>query len=240
MEKTELLGKLTVEPFKTQSDFLADKIKQMITRKEFEDGFVFPNENEFCQLLGVSRGTLRDAYKKLATQGFIERTKQGTYVKCRETIARQGNYSASLELASTPEMLEFISVFEPEAVYLAAQKISESDLEKLEELLVACEDSADDHDALNTANYNFHQFIRMQSQNNLVISALTAYYDIFNWNVIDTIYLRLKEDANEFRDNALVQHRELLAALKAHDADLARAIAHDHLQADLKLYAEIN
>ena len=42
MDKTELLGKLAFEQFKTQSDYLADKIKQMITSEEFEDGFIFP------------------------------------------------------------------------------------------------------------------------------------------------------------------------------------------------------
>ena len=47
MDKTELLGKLTIDQYKTQSDYLADKIKQMIANKEFEDGFVFPDENEF-------------------------------------------------------------------------------------------------------------------------------------------------------------------------------------------------
>ncbi len=240
MDKTELLGKLTIDQYKTQSDYLADKIKQMIANKEFEDGFVFPNENEFCKILNVSRGTLRDAYKKLDTQGFIERTKQGTFIKCRETIAKQGNYTASLELATTQEMFEFISAFEPEAVCLAAQKIDEEGIRRMEELLEACERCASDHAALNAANYKFHEFIRMQSKNNLVISALTAYYDIFNKHVIDMIYLLLQEGANTFRDQALEQHRDLLAAFKTRDGEKARTIAYEHLQADLKLYAEIS
>lgn len=240
MDKTELLGKLTIDQFKTQSDYLADKIKQMITNEEFEDGFVFPNENEFCKILNVSRGTLRDAYKKLDTQGFIERTKQGTYVKCKETIARQGNYSASLELATTQEMLEFISAFEPEAACLAAQKIDEDGIRQLEELMKECERCAQDHRALSESNYKFHEFIRFQSKNSLVISALSAYYDIFNRNVIDMIYLLLQEGANPFRDQALAQHRELLEAFKARDCQAVREIAYKHLQADLKLYAEIH
>ena len=163
MDKTELLGKLAFEQFKTQSDYLADKIKQMITSEEFEDGFIFPNENEFCKILNVSRGTLRDAYKKLDTQGFIERTKQGTYVKCKETIAMQGNFSASLELATKQEMVEFISAFEPEAACLAAQKIDEEGIKQLEHLMAECEYNAEDPAALNTANYKFHEFIRMQA-----------------------------------------------------------------------------
>lgn len=239
MDKTDLLGKLAFDQFKTQSDYLADKIKQMITREEFEDGFVFPNENEFCKILNVSRGTLRDAYKKLDTQGFIERTKQGTYVKCKETIAMQGNFSASLELATREEMAEFISAFEPEAACLAAQKIDNEGLTQLEDLMEECERCAQDPSALNAANYKFHEFIRMQAKNNLVISALTAYYDIFNKQIIDTIYYLLKERAGSFRDNALEQHRELVKAFQTRDGEKARKIAYEHLQADLKMYAKL-
>lgn len=239
MDKTELLGKLAFHQFKTQSDYLAEKIKQMITNEELEDGFVFPNENEFCKILNVSRGTLRDAYKKLDTQGFIERTKQGTHIKCKETIAMQGNFSASLELASKQEMVEFICAFEPEAACLAAQKIDEEGMAQLEKLMKACEQCAQDPRALNEANYEFHQFIRMQAKNNLVISALTAYYDIFNKQIIDTIYYLLKERAGSFRDNALEQHRGLVEAFKTRDGERARKIAYEHLQADLKMYAKL-
>lgn len=239
MEKSELLGKLAADQFKTQSDYLADRIKQMITGGEFEDSFVFPNENEFCKILGVSRGTLRDAYKKLDTQGFIARTKNGTFVKPKDTIAMQGNYSASLELATTQEMIEFISAFEPEAACLAAQKIDRDGLLKLEELLLACEDCAEDQRALNAANYKFHEFIRMQTKNSLIISALTAYYDIFNKQIIDTIYFLLKQGTSDFRDNALKQHRELFTAIKNGDGEKARMIACKHLQHDLEIYAKL-
>lgn len=240
MDKQELLGKLAFEQFKTQSDYLAEKIKQMITNNEFEDGYVFPNENEFCKILNVSRGTLRDAYKKLDTQGFIERTKHGTYVKGKDKIAKQGNFSASLELASLSEMLEFIVTFEPEAAYLAAQKIDDEGLAELEKLLCECEECVHDNDALNDANYRFHDFIRSQAKNSLVLSILSAYYDTFSKYIIDKIYILLKENADNFKDNALAQHRELFEAFKAHDGEKARKIAHEHLEADLKTYAELN
>ena len=59
MENDKLLDKLVINEIKTQSDYLADKIKNMIVSREFHDGFVFPNENEFCKKLNVSRSTLR-------------------------------------------------------------------------------------------------------------------------------------------------------------------------------------
>ncbi len=59
MENDKLLDKLVINEIKTQSDYLADKIKNMIVSREFHDGFVFPNENEFCKKLNVSRSTLQ-------------------------------------------------------------------------------------------------------------------------------------------------------------------------------------
>lgn len=236
MDKTELLGKLAFEQFKTQSDYLAEKIKQMIISEEFSDGFAFPNENEFCKILNVSRGTLRDAYKKLDTQGFIERTKQGTRVKCKETIAMQGNFAASLELAARQEMIEFMCAFEPEAVRLAANKIDDEGIRQLELLMEECERCAHDQKALNEANSKFHEYIRMQSNNNIVISVLTAYYDIFNKQIIDMIYYLLKENVDGFRENALVQHRQLLDAFRNRDGEKAREIAYEHLLADQKMF----
>lgn len=239
MEQRDLLEKLAFVQFKTQSDYLAEKIKNMIINDEFSDGYIFPNENDFCKILNVSRGTLRDAYKKLATQGFIERTKQGTFVKCKEKIALQGNFSASLELAEKQEMTEFICAFEPEAVYLAVQKISDEQIDELEMLMNECEQCADDNEALNEANYKFHEFIRINSKNNLVISMLTAYYDIFNKQIVDAIYYLLNEGTDDFKNAALLQHRELVSAFRERDGEKARKNAHDHLEADLRMYAQI-
>lgn len=240
MEKQALLEKLAFEQFKTQSDFLADKIKSMITKQELADGFVFPNENEFCKILNVSRGTLRDAYKKLDTQGFIERTKHGTYVKGKDKIAKQGNFSATLELATMQEMAEFIVTFEPEVARLAAQKIDDDGIRKMEELLIACEECAHDNDLLNQANYKFHDFIRSQAKNSLITSVLSAYYDTFSSHVILTIYQLLRENADNFKENALLQHRELFAAFQQRNSEKVRSIVQAHLQADLKAYAELH
>lgn len=239
MDRNEMIEKIGFEQFKTQSDYLADRLKQLITQHEFAEDFVFPNENEFCKMLNVSRGTLRDAYKKLDTQGFIERTKQGTYIKQKDQIAEEGNFSACLELATLSEMTEFILTFEPEAARLAAEKIDDEGLHILEELMLNCEANANDNNALNRTNYEFHNFIRSQAKNALVISILSAYYDTFSKNIIDMIYYLLKEDSDNFRDNALHQHREILDAFKCKDGERVRILVREHLEADLKTYATL-
>lgn len=233
MENANLLDKLAIGEIKTQSDHLADKIKNMIVSHELNEGFVFPNENDFCRRLGVSRSTLREAYKILDTQGFIHRTKHGTYVKCREDIAKQGNFVASLELADEVELIEFVCALEPDAVSLAAKKIDEAGIAELEVLLEACEAVGDNWKALLVKNYEFHAYIRELAGNNLITSALIAYYDIFNQQIIAGIYIE-NEDTDEFRKNSLRQHRELFEAIKNHDAEKAKAIEYKHLLDDIE------
>ena len=235
MDNEKLLDKLVISEIKTQSDFLADKIKNMIVTRDFKDGFTFPNENEFCKKLNVSRSTLREAYKILDTQGFIRRTKNGTYVKSREDIAKQGNFTASLELADRHEVMEFVCALEPEAVFLAARKINDDELNVLERLMKACEDTVGDSKGLLEKNYRFHAYIRELADNNLIASALTAYYDIFNQQVIENIY-NWYSNLGEFKEKSLEQHRELYEAMKNRDAEKAKNIAYHHLLEDVEVH----
>ena len=233
MDSNSILDKLAVREVKTQSDYLADKIKGMITSGDISDGFKFPNENDFCKQLNVSRATLREAYKILDTQGFIQRTKQGTVVKNRQEIAKEGNFSASMELAREQEIIEFVCALEPEAVYLATEKASPNQLIKLGELMMECEECNGNSKKLIEANYRFHAFIREMANNNLITSALKAYYDLFNHQVIEGIY-SMSSDTEEFQEESLEAHRAIYAAIKGGDAELAKKLAYNHLRSSVE------
>lgn len=233
MNNTSILEKLAVKELKTQSDYLADKIKGMITSGEIKQGFKFPNENDFCKQLNVSRATLREAYKILDTQGFIQRTKQGTIVKNRQDIAKEGNFAASMELAKEHEIIEFVCALEPEAVYLATEKATPNQLVKLGELMVECEEYDGNTKKLIAANYKFHEFIREMANNNLITSALKAYYDLFNRQVIEGIY-SMSSDTNEFQEESLEAHRAIYNAIKSGDAELAKTLAYSHLRCSVE------
>lgn len=222
---------------KTQSDILADRIKNMISSRELEEGYQFPNENEFCRILNVGRGTLREAYMILDSHGYIKRTKHGTFVRKKEEIAKQGNFLASLELAETNEMVEFVCALEPEAVFLAAKRINEQQLEEIDKMMQECKRHQHDAAKIAECNYRLHEYIRNASGNQLIISALTAYYDIFNQQVIRYVYTG--EDS-AFMEEALRQHEKLWIALKNHDAEEARRITYDHLLADVRYRYKIN
>ena len=53
-----------------------EEIRNFIIEKKLEAGDFLPSENELCQLLGISRGTLREAMRLLEDEGTVLR-KQG-------------------------------------------------------------------------------------------------------------------------------------------------------------------
>lgn len=227
--------KIAAEEKKSHADQLAEDLKNMIIRGELTPETPLPNENELCKQLNVSRSTLREAYKILEIQGYINRTKHGTYIKEKDSVAIDGNFSASLELSKYSELIEFVSILEAEAVYLAAGRATEEQIKEIEKYMILCEDNKQIPGAIEEFNYQFHLSIRIASNNQLLISALSASYETFNQKIIRS--LLTKED---FLDNCIKEHRLLYEAIKNKDADRAKQIAYDHLMSDIEQYKKNN
>ncbi len=233
MNGTKVFDKIAINELKSQSDILADKIKKMIVSQELAEGYQFPNENDFCRILNVGRGTLREAYKILDTQGYLKRTKHGTFVRKKEDVAREGNFLASLELADYDELAEFICAMEPEAVYLATKRMTGEEFQQIEKLAKECKKRYQEGQRLSEINHQFHSAIWNVCGNQLIISSLMAYYDTFHQRVLQPVYAD-EVHYDKFIQEALTQHDELMDALRKKDADTARKVSYEHLLADLK------
>lgn len=100
-------------------------------RTTLTPGSALPNENEMCQMLQIGRGTLREAYQILATNGLITRTKVGTYINDRSTIINFAPLSIVSELADYDDILNFRMMFEKECARAAAESITAEELKQL-------------------------------------------------------------------------------------------------------------
>lgn len=223
--------KIAAEEKKSHADQLAEDLKELIIQGQLTPEHALPNENELCKQLNVSRSTLREAYKILEIQGYILRTKHGTYVKEKDDVAIDGNFSASLELSRYNELIEFVSLLESEAVYLAAQRATKEQLDEIEKYMLLCEENKNIPGAIEEFNYQFHLCIRIASNNQLLISALSAAYETFNQKIIRSLLTEA-----DFMDNCMEQHKMLFDAIKNKDENRARQIAYEHLMSDVDQY----
>jgi DNA-binding FadR family transcriptional regulator len=115
------------------ADTAADSIRAEISAGRWAVGSRIPIEPQLAQLLGVSRGTVREAVKTLVSRGLLEvRQGSGTYV-------RSGfDPSSSLQkmrLASLRDQFEVRRALEVEAARLAAVRHTARDLRRLHALL---------------------------------------------------------------------------------------------------------
>lgn len=203
----------------------------MIISGQLISNKAFPNENELCKQLNVSRGTLREAYKILEIQGYISSTRHGIYVKEKDDVAINGSFNASLELSQYNNLIEFLIILETKAAYLAVQRATEEQLKEIEHYMHQCDINHHISGVIEELNYQFHLKIRMASNNKLIVSALSAAYEQFNQKIIRKLII---DDADEFIDQCIEQHKQLFHAIKNGKADEAKKIAYEHLLSDVK------
>lgn len=98
--------------------------------KIFAPGEKLPNELELAQELGVSRATLREAIRELATQGVLEvRRGRGTFVSQKvEEIDDFGFSTLEQVRGQLRDLFELRAVFEPEMAALACRRASTEEL----------------------------------------------------------------------------------------------------------------
>jgi DNA-binding GntR family transcriptional regulator len=111
--------KLRIEGPKLLSEDIAENIKQAIIKGKFKPGERIP-EGELAESMGISRTPLREAFRKLQTEGFIAIT------------PRKGAVVAKLDPKEARELYEIKSHLEGVAARLAVPRMKEREIERLE------------------------------------------------------------------------------------------------------------
>jgi GntR family transcriptional repressor for pyruvate dehydrogenase complex len=208
-----------------------DQLRELIMRGELVRGQRLPNEVVLAREFGVSRGTVREALRVLAAQNLI-RTAKGAGGGSFVTLPTVDHVSEFLqanirllnesEEVSAEEILEARELLESFAARMAARRRSQADLEQLRTCI------ADDPLALGTEQqftYNaaFHTGLLEASGNTLLTIAAQPVFGILQTN------MRRREIRRETLRRVNDDHRAILAAVEAGDADAAERCMHDHL-----------
>jgi len=206
------------------ADVVTQKLRSLILDGTLEAGYQFPNENNFCELWGVGRGTLRESYKILAEEGLIVRSKRGTYVK--DLASSDLSFSTAIAVSDYRDMLEFRTMFEAELAFLAASRAKEEHITELQ----SCIDSmyANKNDLLLLSYYDmkYHQAICAAAQNKLLINIMQSLTKAFE----KSIYTAFLEDTEKNIQQALFFHQTILDAIKAREPEAAENAMRKHVQ----------
>lgn len=201
------------------------KIKAMIVSGDLKPGSRLPREADLAADLGVSRNSLREAVRALSLVRILDvRQGDGTYVSSLEPKSLLDAMSFLLEFHQDDSVLDILGVrriMEPAATALAAQQMTEDQIEHLRTLVEPETSSVTELVAL---DLNFHAAIAAASSNKVLASLLDSLS-------LPTMRARIWRGITEERafERTVAEHRGICDAIAAHDPELARARALAHV-----------
>jgi len=205
---------------------VAKQIERLILKK-LQPGDKLPSERELAEMLRVSRGSIRDAIRGLELLGLVE-PRQGTGTIVREISADSvvNPFANALkrrkELVS--ELLDFRKMLEPPLAARAATHASPEELAEMEEILRRQEEKQRQGDAAVAEDTEFHYSVALASDNSVVLKVIDILMDLLR----DTRARSLQVEGRP--QKSLSGHRRVLAAIKRHDGEAAKAAMRRHLE----------
>lgn len=208
------------------SDRIADSILSMITvEQRFLPGSKLPNENILSKELNVSRTTLREAIRILATGGVLEiRRGRGTYVREDFEIS-QFRELTSLTSAKVKirDLYEMRLIFEPEAAYYAAVRATEEEIKRILALGKEIEERIQQKRDRTEVEQSFHKSIAKATHNEFMNQLMPVIYEGINKGV------RLSESYEEAVQATLIDHKILMDFLRERNGEGARNAMRIHI-----------
>ena len=220
---TDLSLPLRDRPYKVGAGDIAIHLRRRITGGELLHGERLPPERAFADQFGVSRGTVRDALRRLEESGFVEkRPGSGTYVAWSDTE------TVSITQSTSPlELIDTRYALEPQIVRLAVLNANEQALVKAERALEAMEHSEQDADSFSTNDEAFH-LVLAECTKNAMLVWITKRVSEVRKNAEWARMRQLTLSAEMIRRyNA--QHREIFEAVRRRDAERCAAVMTAHL-----------
>lgn len=209
---------------------IARQIIELIEAGEYKPGERLPAERILAERLAVSRPTVREALLALEVENRVEiRGGSGVFVLDRQesTAFPALNHSG----ANPPDPFELLfarSLIEPDIAGLAAKNASPKHLSALAKALgnmVCC--SADDSKRLDYGR-EFHFALAEASGNKALLLALRALW-VSNEQPVAPCHEDLACLEQAWRRD-IIEHREILEAIKQGDARAASLSMHRHLR----------
>jgi len=173
-------------------------------------------EEEVAQRLKVSRTPVREALGRLMAKGFVE------------PAGGRGLIVRSLDAAEVLELYAMREILEGAAARLAAQHASPPEIDALIDLEEAFEAQVHDPAELARLNRAFHETIFRAARNRYLDSALQELQDGIALLGVTTF------SAPGRPSTAAEEHRALIDAIAARDADRAERLARSHIQEALR------
>ncbi|MEM1301455.1 MAG: GntR family transcriptional regulator [Pseudomonadota bacterium] len=167
-------------------------------------------ESELAERFGVSRTPIREALQRLETQSLLSRDGRSLIV-------------SSLDHNQLSELYIVRAELEGLAARLAAQHATPEELEVLQQMIHSDQALLDDPMRLSQSNRKFHKQVHLASHNRFLVQQL----DMVHRSMALLANTSLAVEGRGA--GALLEHQQLVDAMRAGDGDAASTAIKNHL-----------
>jgi DNA-binding GntR family transcriptional regulator len=211
MTETRLVP-IRLDNYKPLRELVFDSLREAIIQGRLKPGERLM-EMQLADEMGVSRTPIREAIRKLELEGFVV------------MIPRKGAYVSGISVKDIVDVFEVRAALEGLAAGLAAERITDDEMEKLERILVKITEvtDLDDIEVIVEIDTEFHDLIYMACRNERLVQIIT----------------HLKEQIQRFRTTSLAQpgrlrdalseHRLIVEAIGDRNVEMAQNLAREHI-----------
>lgn len=206
----------------TKSDYAYTQLREAILAGEYGPGTVL-NQAELAKTIGISTTPLREALRRLLSEGLVE------------LDAHRDARVTELTAEEARDLLEVRLSLDPLAAALSAERRTKDDIRRIRETVKDVKPLLSNPSIEDLVKHRlFHQAIYEASHNDLLIGTLNSL-----WDKADR-YRRLgleKPRTQEELDQKDREHHELVDAVVRGDGDAASTVMYQHITTSLGVTA---
>lgn len=220
------------QPIKNKKvyEHVIEQIQEMIMEGTLKKGDKLPSERELTEQLGVSRTSIREALRSLEIIGLIESKQgEGNFIKgdLDKVFMEPLSLMFMLNKDNPEDILELRMAIELEAAFLAAERITDSDIDELKILLDKLKETKDETQRAKL-DTQFHYKIAKITGNFFIIHLLSSISKL-----MESFIAFARDVILEGIDDKLLinkQHQALFDSLRKKDPQGAYQAMRQHLE----------
>jgi len=204
---------IKLDTYKPLRELVFESLREAIIQGRLKPGERLM-ELTLAEELGVSRTPVREAIRKLELEGFVV------------MVPRKGAYVSGITEKDINDVFEVRAALEALAAGLAAERITEEELDELERSLVRLAEASHDGDidTVVEQDTHFHDLIYRASRNQRLVQIVS--------NLQDQIQrFRLATLSRPGRTRrAVEEHKKIVEAIAERNVELAQQLAREHIE----------
>jgi GntR family transcriptional regulator, transcriptional repressor for pyruvate dehydrogenase complex len=206
---------------------IVSRLLDLIQQRHLGPGDRLPAERELAASMGVSRSSLREALRALTVLGVTDmRHGTGTYVSSLEPelLVRPLSFVLALSEQASDQLFEARKVVEPAMAALAAGRIDDDTVDRLDACVARARAAIGDAEAFMETDLELHDAIREAAGNAILGRFMESI------RALGLASRRRTGARRAVQEQTVKDHRAIVKALRARDAGKASAAMLRHLE----------